>query len=547
MNILQTELQNKCSKHPEKCVLLININQIIDTQENNIYLCEQCISEDTNLSSAELIAISDIIQNGEKQIIQKWPPVNNHQILKDLNSRVKEIQNYKPIQQKIIDFFTQLKKEIIQQLDVYQKKIINHVCEHDQIIEQYQKISKINQLRGILIENNQSNLSKIEDLRAFITESQTQKEQNTAYLVDILKKYSLLEDKFKQENLNCFKEYILSFIKTLKFFDIEKIQEFNQDEKVFEENQKQTKQIMNLISNKTNYCSKQFLNQMNEQLKNLEPIIMMQLKVQKICEKEPIKFELLDEQELDLISEQVDHLIKLKSSEQYKNEIQNSQQIKNILKNKNNSSVMSEFDMELNKYLVETHPFAIKNTKLFSQMQILYCFKEELKSNNIKLKSNTILIKDQNNEHEFGLINPPLNISIVTRLKFKITQLRGWIGVGICFARSIKEKSYKFLHDKIGYGYYFISQNGYSWSHSYQDQHCVQKSFNFITGDIICIEFNPIQKKLKFYNKSNNLKYNMDIQVSQNDEMVPCVCLCVKGDEVEILNNQEDLDYIEFD
>ncbi|KAL4484962.1 hypothetical protein ABPG74_020139 [Tetrahymena malaccensis] len=430
MNILQKEFEMKCFKHPELPIQFINMQQNIDIlDQQSVYLCEMCLSENLTIQPTQFISIKQIIENGEKQIIQQWPPLNNYQILQDLILKIKERQDKKSIESQITRFFAELKEEIIQQIDIYQKKIMNNVYNHSQILEQYQKISKINQLRDILIESKQNPQSKIQDLKRLLVDLQQEKEKNTTLLAGILNRSSLLDDQFKEENLNSFKSYALSFFKKLDIFCVENPQDIDQHQINFKDNYKDTQQLMKL-------------------------------------------------------------------------------------------------------------------------KQIEMCFNEEQKPTNLRLKSNTILVYDEqssNGLNRFGFVNPPIDKQKITRIQFKVLQHNCQVGLGICFAKTIQNKSYQFQYDQIGNGYYIISSNGYSWSHSRKDQHYLQKSFNFTKDHIICIEFNPIKKQLKFYNKFNSAKYNLDIEIPQNDELVFCVVLHVKGDEVEIINNQVDLNTIEFD
>ncbi|KAL4484963.1 hypothetical protein ABPG74_020140 [Tetrahymena malaccensis] len=547
MNILQKEIEMKCIQHPELPILFINMQQNLDTQDQSIYLCEMCLSENMTFSPTQILSIRQIIEDGEKQIIQKWPPLNNYQILQDLILKIKEIQDKKSIESKMMSFFAELKEEILQQIDFYQKKIMNYVSGHSQIFEQYQKISKIDQLRDILIESKQNPQSKIEDLKRLLVELQQEKEKNTTLLYEILNRSSLLDDKFKQENLNSFKSYALSFFNKLDIFCVENLQDIDQHQINLKDNQKNIQQLMKLISNKSNYCSDEFLKTINEQLTKIEPFIV-QLKFDKVTEKQPIQFDMLENEDFELINKQVDHMIKLKKNNEYNDEILNSQLIQLILKCQNNLPKTSEIYQQFRSYMVSTYPFAInfiQYDQLYKQIEI--CFNEEQKSPNLRLKSNTIIVCDQNTDNRFGFVKPPIDKQKISRIQFKVLQIKSWVGLGICYAKTIQNKSYQFQSDQIGNGYYIISNNGYSWSHSHKDQHKIQKSFNFTKDQIIYIEFNPIKKQLKFYNKSINAKYNMDIEIAQNDEIVFCVALHHNGDEVEILNNQETLNTIEFD
>lgn len=48
----------------------------------------------------------------------------------------------------------------------------------------------------------------------------------------------------------------------------------------------------------------------------------------------------------------------------------------------------------------------------------------------------------------------------------KIVKILGWVGVGISLKKKITEAKFFFNYTNIGHGSYFISANGYCWSHS---------------------------------------------------------------------------------
>lgn len=53
-----------------------------------------------------------------------------------------------------------------------------------------------------------------------------------------------------------------------------------------------------------------------------------------------------------------------------------------------------------------------------------------------------------------------------TRWGIKVKKFAGWVGIGICLVKSIKNAKFHFNYTNIGHGSYLISTNGYSWSHS---------------------------------------------------------------------------------
>ena len=75
------------------------------------------------------------------------------------------------------------------------------------------------------------------------------------------------------------------------------------------------------------------------------------------------------------------------------------------------------------------------------------------------------------------------------------------IKLGVC----LKSKMIKYnFNDEIinwketGHGLYMIHSNGVCYSHSQKEFNSVFKSFKFGSGDVIFIEYDPIESKLRF-------------------------------------------------
>lgn len=112
----------------------------------------------------------------------------------------------------------------------------------------------------------------------------------------------------------------------------------------------------------------------------------------------------------------------------------------------------------------------------------------------------------------------------------------GWIGVGICLRNQIKNANYFFNYTNIGHGSYLISSNGYSWSHSVKELNSASKTFQFTVNDIVYLEYDPKECKLRFRKNTGNDKFELDITPPPaGDSYNPCVNLCSTGDSVEII------------
>ena len=79
-----------------------------------------------------------------------------------------------------------------------------------------------------------------------------------------------------------------------------------------------------------------------------------------------------------------------------------------------------------------------------------------------------------------------------------IHDTNNWVGVGICHKTKVDSKEYQFNSHAIGHGCYMIISNGTVWSSIQSDINGCVKSFKFVKGDIIQVEYDPIAKKVRF-------------------------------------------------
>lgn len=139
----------------------------------------------------------------------------------------------------------------------------------------------------------------------------------------------------------------------------------------------------------------------------------------------------------------------------------------------------------------------------------------------------------------FCLMDEPLPENKTVQWGVRVKKFVGWCGVGICLKNLIKTANYHFNYSNIGHGSYLISTNGYTWSHSIKEFNSSSKCFSFTNNDIVYIEFDPINLKLRFrknQGKDPKEKYELSITAPPaGDAYHPCVNLCSTGDSVEII------------
>ncbi|EAR99202.2 zinc carboxypeptidase family protein (macronuclear) [Tetrahymena thermophila SB210] len=317
--------------------------------------------------------IDQILQEAETNIIPKWPPVNNYKIIQDLidlTSKESEL-NY---EKQIIDFFNEFKEQLLAKVDIIQKKMINEThkypIDNHQIIKKYQEISNILQFKQLLMNEQGSNLEEHSTLcRQFIQQIESQKDKNTQLLQSLLTQSNQLQKSFNLEYPTIIKQQLFTLIDSISFFnqDLSYIN-LNQSNQGAQQSRFNTQNsnkitadlIMKLISNKSNFCSDLFINELNLSLQKLNPILQ-QLKFNNIFQqnKEPIEFQKISEEKLNLVEVYVKHSIQLSSDQQYENSTKNMSELKQIneIMNSKMNFLNQEFIQKFEKWSVEMHPF----------------------------------------------------------------------------------------------------------------------------------------------------------------------------------------------
>ncbi|KAL4511479.1 hypothetical protein ABPG73_008557 [Tetrahymena malaccensis] len=161
--------------------------------------------------------------------------------------------------------------------------------------------------------------------------------------------------------------------------------------------------IMKLVSNKSNFCSDQFLNELNQILQKLDPLLQ-QFNTNKIHmeNKEAINFEKISEQKLNLIEDYVKHSILLATEQSYQNEAKDSLEIKqmNSIINSKTNFLSNEFTLQFECFLIDVKPFLkqINFSKMYSDKNAFEFFR------NLAGESLRDMIEEINFKQNFGLI-----------------------------------------------------------------------------------------------------------------------------------------------
>ncbi|EAR88703.1 zinc carboxypeptidase family protein (macronuclear) [Tetrahymena thermophila SB210] len=377
-------IQNlKCNKHPNKNLQFIQVNDVLTqpTSSKPLFYCSSCFNHDLHFKSINYLMIDQIFQEADTNIIPKWPPVNNYQIISDLIDLTSNQSSLDYVKQ-ITDFFHQLKEELLNKIDIIQKKMINEALKYpidtQQIIKRYQEISNILQFKQLLNNEKPNNLQDHSTLcKEFISQMESQKDKNTELLQSLLTQANQLQKNFNMEYPNIIKQQLLTFIDHISFFnlDIPEVNSLNHNNTRNDLETNITNQsnqigdlqltsdlIMKLVSNKSNFCSDQFLNKLSESLQRINPLLKQFTFNTAVFKenKEQIDFYKISEEKINLIEEYVKHQITLSRGEQqFEQEIKDSLEIKQMIQilDSKMSFLRQEFIQQFEKFLVDVKPF----------------------------------------------------------------------------------------------------------------------------------------------------------------------------------------------
>ena len=129
------------------------------------------------------------------------------------------------------------------------------------------------------------------------------------------------------------------------------------------------------------------------------------------------------------------------------------------------------------------------------------------------------------------------------KIKFKVTHLKNWIGVGVCLKSKIVSVSYQFkctqstmLDEVLGHGSYLLSNNGYTWSHSSSEDNIHSCLFTFKQDDVVEVVLEPTQMIFRVNDSANIFKLKVEYSAEEWPQVCFCVNLCSQGDAVEIVD-----------
>ncbi|EAR81648.1 hypothetical protein TTHERM_01592580 (macronuclear) [Tetrahymena thermophila SB210] len=394
-NLQFSELSNQsCIFHPDKKITFIQVIGVSNQPNANIFLCDQCFDQDLDLKGVNYMTISQIIEKAETELQFKWPPLKDQSLIRMLQLKSQNIVSTDKILDQINSFFAHFKDEIIKKIDYNQKIMINHVQDlpfnKEQIMKKYQQISQILSLRNLLLENQKESFDKHQQkCKDFIYSFETKKESNTKQIEELLKQCDQIEQIIDFGYLNALKQQVLDFVDEIKLNENKDIlgqsksiqSQISDNQQSINDNNNNPEKLMQLISNKSNYCSEEFLESVRKELTKLNKQLS-KIQFDNIFKenKQPIKFSQINDEKLQNINEYVENLIKLENDQSYQQQIQQSENLTKIINifNTKLNFVNENFKKQFANYLVETQVFQnqINFNQLHSDIQKFECLKE---------------------------------------------------------------------------------------------------------------------------------------------------------------------------
>ncbi|KAL4470896.1 hypothetical protein ABPG72_005930 [Tetrahymena utriculariae] len=368
MDQINQDKSLKCAKHKKKQIELI---QVINTQNENqnqsFFYCPGCIYEDQSFDNSKYLQLDEILDEGHKNVIKRWPPINDYKIIEKLSNLCLMEDANAMMQDKIVNFFNKLRDDILSKLDIMQKKMVElslqNTFQKQKLVKQYQDISNIITLRQLLLNHEGESSEELQTrYKQLVKEMEQKKDQTTNHLQSLLNISQTLQGNVNFEHAAQIRNRIISQIDEITFFN----QDISQNNSQHANNsscQQIVDQIVTLVSNKTNFCSDAFLLSLREQLQKTDPLLLTSISNKIFQEnKQPIDFYKLNEEQLQQISEFVHHSVNLAEDKNYENQIKDSTQIQSLITLIGSESDLfdDENKLQLKKFFIEIFPFLKK-------------------------------------------------------------------------------------------------------------------------------------------------------------------------------------------
>ncbi|KAL4465832.1 hypothetical protein ABPG74_004069 [Tetrahymena malaccensis] len=314
-----------------------------------LFLCEECADRFNQRGEFKSVSLKDLYQQSRSFINKEWPPVKNFKLFEELKKEANEIieeelieKAFSDLQEKLIEIINNKKNEEIQKskrLKIYQ----------DELIETYHSFAQFQELKNYINTYTQSkDKQDRHNMSEYIMGVENNIDQNTKQLEDILNQYKQIKPKFEISRLN---DFCSNIIKKTQNFSL-----INSQKDVINKECSELQLLINqLLSNKTNFITQQFLSQFNQAFEEAEYIFKSTIDTNSVLQqtKKPIPFHQLKDEDFQMVLSYTQRLLKPDSNSAPS--LNQTKEIMNLICNKFNF-LNNSFVRELQAILLSVEP-----------------------------------------------------------------------------------------------------------------------------------------------------------------------------------------------
>ncbi|KAL4473910.1 hypothetical protein ABPG74_022774 [Tetrahymena malaccensis] len=275
---MQNSFEVKCSKHKRWNYIYIHIKE----NSQDILKCQDCIIEE-QLSTENLVQIYKIIESNENTIFKNWPPFENskkNQLYEDICKETNKNNGIDSIQAQLQEFFKELQDKVIHKIQSTFKKLASQLNEvflsESQILNIYNQVSQKQELKNAILSFPENNQDKLNLLQKIITDKIKLTTENTELFINAIHDLQVNKPIFSLNQAQIIKQQILDILDLIEVHQVQPQIQIDltnsisqrQSIQLFQKTLEEKVKIMiDLIANKSNFCSDEFISEIEQTLK----------------------------------------------------------------------------------------------------------------------------------------------------------------------------------------------------------------------------------------------------------------------------------------
>ncbi|EAR84934.2 hypothetical protein TTHERM_00584910 (macronuclear) [Tetrahymena thermophila SB210] len=300
-------MQFNCDRHQQFHPIYIKLD------DDQYFKCAKCITQ-YKISGDQLILVEEVNQYSQSSIISNWPPVNDSQLLSQVEQIVNKDSDKSQI--KILnDFFENFRRELNEQLTNLQQIIniqINKYQNSNQtLLDVYNKLAEKQVFKQLLTSQTNTQESTVQ-FTLFLKDKIEQRSQISQELIKSIGNYNQsiqeidldLPKKIKEDIIHSLEKVCLYFQEDNYKQNNNKELNYNFRQMKFNSDQSNVDKLIQLISNKSNFCTQRFISKI-EQILNKYSVLINKEDMEDLFieQKQPIDFSSLSIPQLEDIRE----------------------------------------------------------------------------------------------------------------------------------------------------------------------------------------------------------------------------------------------------